>query len=286
MPTLEPMKRSMNSSKNIVVNQRLLPNLVIIGAMKCGTLSLHEYLNLHPQIAMTSIDELNFFVTEKNWGRGIEWYQAQFPRTAPVMGERSTNYTKYPTYQGVPERMKATLPDVKLIYCVRDPVDRVVSHYVHWIARGYENQPFDRAVSANGFKNPYIYWSQYYLQVEQYLKCYPRADILVLSLKALSRQPNETLRTVFEFLKVDPAFTHENFTKVYHPSKEYKRETWLKRNLGQIRGMLRLERAFPALFYRLVQHPVVSTETRNRLQQILAPDLEKFKAFAGPDFVI
>jgi len=66
----------------------VLPNLIVIGAAKCGTTSLHEYLNEHPQISMSREKELHFFVEEKNWGR---------------------------------ERMAETIPDARLVYLVRDP---------------------------------------------------------------------------------------------------------------------------------------------------------------------
>ena len=55
-----------------------LPNLIIIGSPKCGTTSLYYYLGLHPEIFMSREKELNFFMEERNWRRGLEWYQAQF----------------------------------------------------------------------------------------------------------------------------------------------------------------------------------------------------------------
>lgn len=101
------------------------PNLVVIGAAKCGTTSLHEYLNAHPQIAMSREKELDFFVAEKNWSRGLDWYEAQF-EDAPIRGESSVSYAAFPEYQGVPERIVRALPDARVIYLVRDPVERVV----------------------------------------------------------------------------------------------------------------------------------------------------------------
>ena len=56
----------------------MLPNLIVIGAAKCGTTSLHRYLDLHPEIAMTKAKELDFFVEDRNWQRGLGWYESQF----------------------------------------------------------------------------------------------------------------------------------------------------------------------------------------------------------------
>ena len=61
-----------------------LPNFVIIGSQKCGTTALHAYLSRHPQISMSRPKELNFFIEERNWPRGVEWYQSQFDADAPT----------------------------------------------------------------------------------------------------------------------------------------------------------------------------------------------------------
>ena len=79
----------------------MLPNLIVIGAAKCGTTSLHEYLNEHPEISMSSEKELYFFVEEKNLGKGLAWYESQFDPSAPVRGESSPGYSAFPLYRGV-----------------------------------------------------------------------------------------------------------------------------------------------------------------------------------------
>ena len=83
----------------------MLPNLVVIGAQKCGTSGLHYQLSLHPEIWMSRPKELNFFIEERNWSRGQDWYRHCFDARAKVRGESSPNYTAYPQHLGVPERM-------------------------------------------------------------------------------------------------------------------------------------------------------------------------------------
>ena len=78
-----------------------LPNLIVIGGLKCGTTSLHHYLNLHPQVAMSRPKELNFFVAELNWELGPEWYASHFDRDADLRGETSPHYTNLPRFTGV-----------------------------------------------------------------------------------------------------------------------------------------------------------------------------------------
>ena len=106
-----------------------LPNLIVIGAQKCGTSSLELYLDLHPEIAMARPKqyELNFFSWEDVWRRGVGWYEQQF-RDAPVRGEKSNGYSAWPFWPFVPERMKDVIPDARLIYLLRDPIERLITN--------------------------------------------------------------------------------------------------------------------------------------------------------------
>ncbi|MBW1859762.1 MAG: sulfotransferase domain-containing protein, partial [Deltaproteobacteria bacterium] len=118
-----------------------------IGALKCGTTSLHYYLGLHPEISMSREKELYFFVKECNWNKGIDWYRSNFSGESKIHGESTPIYTAYPVYVGVAERMHGVVPGTKLIYVVRDPIDRLVSHYVHACEMGREDRGIEGALS-------------------------------------------------------------------------------------------------------------------------------------------
>ena len=107
------------------------PNLIIIGAQKCGSSSLHRYLDHHSDISMSKTKELVFFVESLNWKNGIKWYESQFEGTGKIQSESSPSYTMYPTFAGTPKLMHSLIPDAKLICIVRDPINRIVSHYLH-----------------------------------------------------------------------------------------------------------------------------------------------------------
>ena len=115
-----------------------MPNLIIIGGLKCGTTSIHHYLGLHPEIQMSKPKELNFFVAELNWDLGLDWYASRFDDRFPVRGESSPHYTNLPRFTGVAERIREHCPDARLIYMVRDPIKRILSHWVHATGAGYE----------------------------------------------------------------------------------------------------------------------------------------------------
>lgn len=166
----------------------LLPNLIVIGAMKCGTTALHRYLDLHPDVAMSEPKELNFFIGPErlaegceppawlagNWHRGLEWYARQF-RPAPVRGEASPGYTS-PSSPEAPERMARVLPGARLVYAVRDPVERAVSQYLHHRADGTERRPIEEALLDPS--SQYVERGLYHARLEPYLKRFPpRADL-------------------------------------------------------------------------------------------------------------
>src|SRR5215212_8193151 len=181
----------------------MLPNLVVIGAARCGTTSLHRYLHLHPDIAMSGEKELNFFSFDARWQRGISWYERQFPSGTPVRGESSPSYSIYPRSPNVPARMARVVPDARLIYLVRDPVERVVSFYrfARFVLRN-ETRELTEAVREFDASR-YVVGSRYALQLERYLDYYPRGHILVVEQRDLLHRRAETMRLVFGFAGVN-----------------------------------------------------------------------------------
>lgn len=187
--------------------------------MKAGTTSLFSYLRNHPQVFMPDDKEPGYFSNPDVWNRGIEWYASLFSGagSAVARGEASVNYTKYPHYQGVPERIRKVLPDVRLIYILRSPVERVYSHYLHNFYAGIERDPIQVALE----KRPlYIQTSLYHRQLQQYLAVFPEEQIRVLLLDDLQFQPLEVVQSLFSFLEVDQGFVPRNISEVRHRSAE------------------------------------------------------------------
>src|SRR3954452_4665444 len=146
-----------------------LPNVFIIGAAKCGTTSLHHYLGQHPEISMSRAKEPSVF-SQGRWVTKYESYDGLFDCDAPYRGDASTSYSRYPVEGDAAARIHAAVPDAKLIYLVRDPIERTVSDYVHHVAIGHEHRSLDEALK--DFTDPenyYVTTSRYALQVERYL---------------------------------------------------------------------------------------------------------------------
>lgn len=170
--------------------------------MKAGTTSLYHYLAGHPDVFMPSVKELDFFVEAANWRRGWDWYAKHFEDAdgARAVGEASTAYSKHPVVGGVPERVAAALPDCKLVYVVRDPIDRIRSHYEHRVAIGTERAPLELAVIEDPI---YVVCSRYASQIERYLDHFPREQILLITAERLRHARAVTVEQVFGFLGVD-----------------------------------------------------------------------------------
>jgi hypothetical protein len=197
-----------------------LPNFLIIGAMKAGTTSLYHYLRPHPQIFMSRIKELNFFDKQGTWPRGFGWYAKQFREARPsavALGEASPLYTQHPHHAGIPERIAAHLPDVRLIYVVRDPIERIRSHYQHLVAVGLERKPVDRAVLENPL---YLNVSRYAFQIEQYLPHVPRERILVITSESLRDDRSAIIKRVYSFLGVTADFVPPTLEREFYRTKD------------------------------------------------------------------
>lgn len=275
----------------------VLPNLIIMGAQKCGTTSLHYYLSLHPDISMSHEKELNFFIPEMNWPRGVDWYKAQFRGAADIRGEASPNYTMYPLVSGVPERMHAVVPEAKLIYIVRHPLERIISHYMQAYATGFENRSLSEALADFTGANRYVCRSQYYMQLTQFLPFFPRSRILLLTAEELLSHRRDTLKRVFRFLHVDDTLDSAKFDNVRHKSDERRCKTKAGLWLSHLIESFGLQRLSPDLAWQLdrllclpfshpMERPSLDGQLRQELTAYLKEDVDRLKAFAGHSFEV
>jgi hypothetical protein len=105
-------------------------------------------LDSTPQIYLPpKFKNLNYFIEERNWSKELDWYSNFYPAVAVganTPGEVSTEYTERPNVSAVAEHMTATIPNAKLIYLMRHPVERAWSHFVHMVRRAIEKRGLDR----------------------------------------------------------------------------------------------------------------------------------------------
>lgn len=199
-----------------------VPDFVIAGAMKCGTTTLHNLLNLHPDAFVAEGEVFHF--DQDDWEEhpigyrtnGREWivprydphsaeqqqrYLARFT-SAPegaLLGEDSTTYIA--SDKGA-ERIAEALPDAKIIVLLRDPASRAYSHYWHLVRRGWTGD------SLNGLlrKHPgmLLKRSCYLPQMERVYRHFPREQVLVLKFEEFVADMPAQLGEVTRFLGLTP----------------------------------------------------------------------------------
>ena len=243
----------------------------------------------HPDIFMHRDKELNFFVAEVNWKKGVDWYASRFPEGKAIRGESSPSYTISRRFQGVPARMHSILPDARLVYLVRDPIERLISTWVHEVAEGKEIRPLAEAARDDLYIDRSLYWRQ----IALYLEHYPPSRILVLAMEDLAERREATLRRTLEFLAVDPDVRLPELRLHRTDRKRAKTPVGVSIHRSPIgRGLMSLPQwlHWPAreLLYRPfsdpIERPRLSAEDRAALAERLREDTNRFREFAGRDF--
>ena len=204
------------------------PNLFIIGAMKSGTTLLWKLLGSHPSVYMCTPKEPSYFVEPAQlcdlepflWSRGYwrsqELYLRLFqsPNDELFLGEASVYYTHLPQAPGVAERISRFNPNARLIYIIRDPIERTISHYWHRVIYNGEDRSLLRAVTE---ESRYRDVSYYAMQLMPYFNRFSRDQIKILIFEELIENHHETVNSVFRWLGLDtsitiPPITQENLT--------------------------------------------------------------------------
>lgn len=208
----------------------VLPDYLVIGAMKAGSTMFYEWLVTHPQLPAAVEKEVHFF--DSYYRQGLTWYRSRLPsrrelaaRSAPgasaLSGEATPNYLFHPL---VPRRVHATVPDAKLIVLLRNPVNRAYSHYQTNLRHDWEALSFEEALDreparlenqidallmdeAHHRNFPRYRWSyqamgRYAELLERWFTFFPREQFLFLRNEDMARDPDAVFARVWDFLDV------------------------------------------------------------------------------------
>ena len=185
------------------------PDFVIVGAMKCGTSTLAAQMGLQDGIFMTTPKEPNYFSDDAVFAKGPGWYAALFDAAGPgdIKGEASTHYTKLPTYPRTLDRMAAALGQVRILYIIRNPVARAVSHYMHeWSMGG-----MSAGIAEEAAAHPeMVDYGRYGMQIAPFVERFGRENVCLLSLEGMKADPAGALAEACRFVGLDAA-------PVWHP---------------------------------------------------------------------
>jgi hypothetical protein len=283
------------------------PTFVIIGAMKGGTTSLHGYLDAHPQIQMSAVKETNFFSGPpdgKPYTKGTERisrlddYERLFDPDVAVRGEASPSYTMYPRRTGVPERMAQVVPDAKFIYLVRDPIERLLSHYHHSLSVDGRELPLREALGDyRDPECPFTCPGFYAAQLDRYLGIFPEERVLVIDQADLLRRREETLCEVFGFLDVEESFVSPQFGQEMNAGRDLRTHSSAVVFLRQVRTRVgplwrslpsgarrRIRTSVHQLAGQPLKQPSVDEGLRAELRELYADDVARLRALTGQPF--
>jgi hypothetical protein len=290
------------------------PDFVIIGAGRAGTTSLYQYLAQHPEVYVSPTKETNYFAYDPTRStedieeagdlfpvRSAQAYMELFQArtTEKAAGEASPRYL---FTEGTERRIKAAVPDVRIVAILRDPVDRAYSAYLKYVRDGVERRSFGEAVedelagryarSFSGIRN-YLRIGLYSQHLARYHAHFPREQMTVLLFDDFQSNPEGTMTRLFRFLGVDEGFVPD-CTIRYNPSGIPRNRGMHRFLTGSLPARLAKKLLFRpgssrwlapilALQEGNLEKPPLSLETRKSLIPFFADDLQSLQDLIGKD---
>jgi len=202
---------------------------LILGAMKCGTSALFNALTKHPQICAAKNKEPRFFCTPADFSKGIGWYTDLFDFDSNrhlIALEASTRNTGAPKYVGAPDRMLSTGWNFRFVYIVRDPIERIESHYLHGVINNFGLNPLK-----SGLDRQALDLSRYHYQISKYVDAFGKDSVLVISHEQWKEQAKAVIEKVCEHFEIDPSFKVQPMT--VHSSEFHYRSKLIARELRE-----------------------------------------------------
>lgn len=274
-----------------------LPNFIIAGAQKSGTTTLYVALKKHLGIFMSTPKELHFFNENQNYERGLEWYSSFFKECPDdkIAGESTPGYLHY---NQVASRIANTLPETKLIFLLRNPVDRAYSGYWHAVKVAGEVLTFERAIESEPYriaKDPYaekfysyLHRGYYFQQLQPYFQHFSRSRILILIAEEYFLNPQLILTQVTDFLGV---YCDQKFLD--NASSVVENEALIPRSRELHKYYPYLLERFPfcaRVLFKLntkkERYTPMSSDTRKRLLKHFADSNSKLEKLLGRDLSI
>ncbi len=278
-----------------------------IGAQKSGTTWIYDCLCQHPQICGSRKKEVHFFSTtysvhdkkdgRENYAKGMEWYQGFFNHCPEdyVKGEFSVFYLYD---EGASALIKKHFPGVKIIACLRNPIDRAFSQYLN-IARDFNMKDnsdylsFEKAVKKD---LEIVERGLYYKQLKRYFDLFPKENILVLIYEDIQKNPIAFIQKIYKFLEVDDKFIPEAANKrVFTTRKNWLMKYRIKFQNGHRTGEWLIKNSKRLKIYYIIKKIIhflmpepsniikIKPETRKYLQNFYREDIENLEKLLGRD---
>jgi hypothetical protein len=269
-----------------------LPDFLFIGAMKSATTTMHYQLGQQPGIFMVSNPkELYFYSHDKNYSQGADWYKGKFSeaKADEICGEAATTYSQLPTYPDVVDRMYSLIPNTKLIYIMRHPIDRLVSQYLHECTLNNISIDINQAI----YKHPeLIDYSRYAMQLEPFFDKFGSGKILPVFFERVTAYPQEEIERICRFVGYSGQPQWDFDAKPRNVTKERPINTpWLRflrrsKVLKPIRENLvprGVKTKVKGLLASNLERPEISPQNLDYLKGIFDQDLAQLGQWLGTD---
>ena len=301
---------------DVEIMSKKLPNLLIVGAAKCGTSSLHKYLNQHPDIFMSKVKEPRFISSQVTPfplnGPGDQkveaWYVKNYDDYLKlfegsegyrVVGESSADTLYF--YKGTIPIIKQYLGDPKIIIMLRDPVKRAFSAYQHLVRDLREDLSFEDGLVEehnrikNNFELIYHYStaSLYYDSVKAFLDNFSSVKIVLT--EDQENRPQQVLRDIFRFLNVDPncdVNTEIRYNMSGKPKSQWLHQFFFEGNIARKLAQPIVRRLFSHETRMRIAQKIqeknltrltINQHTKKKLQEFFEEDIRKLEKLLNRD---
>jgi hypothetical protein len=252
-------------------------DFMYVGVQKAGSSWLYQALSRHPQLVLgRGGDDKDTCFFSYHYDRGYEWYERHFHRRGDgrLVGEISTSYF---ACADAPVRIARYNPAMKLVLCLRNPVDRVISNHLHEIRLGHisrRNYPLSEGISNNP---AYLDQSRYCTLLNRWLQSFSLNDIHIILFEHLFEAPSRHLGALYRFLGVDAEPSGD-----FPEGKVNEGRIPISRTVEQISGQTSrlLRKLAPASALRAIKrtglhHAAVSANSRSAPEQLMDDSLRR-----------
>lgn len=217
-----------------------LPHFIIAGATRAGTTSLHRHLRAHPDVFMPQRKELSFFNDDRSFARGLDHYGDMFREAgeSDVLGEATPMYMEKGVFHG-PDgirladgdspvlRISRSLPEVKVVVTLRNPVTRYESMFLKHARTGKISAPPDEHLAMEldqgGEAYGLLYKGRYAVHLKHLLDVFPRERVMIMVFEEWTADVPRALRDLYDFLGLEHVPPPRDAGFAYNTAQRYHR---------------------------------------------------------------